>query len=1072
MLERKLLVLMVFASLVLSHAYGQSATLSIGTASGTPGSTVSIGISLDSTPGSEPAALQWTFSYSPTDVSGIAWTVGAAAADAGKSISCSENSCILYGPNENTISNGIVAVASVWISPTTIATTIPIQITGVVAASGAGDIVPSFATSGSITISQDPPTLSAQDATVQVSALACTPANLVSGGSSVCTVTLGTATDAGTAVAVSSTGSALTIPSIVPIPPGANSATFPVTAGIVPNDQSASITASVNGSAATADLALFDSQHLELLTGYTQKANQLRNNFDGWVGTWLTVGPSSLNVTSLGRVCVAGNAAIHALKLVNAATWADVPGGSVLVNMSNCVPGQFQYALLPNPLTLQKGTSYYLASEELAGGDQWYDHGTVSTTTAATLINAIYSYDGAHWLSISSANMSYGPVNLRYSVASSKTSSVTVSDATVPVVITTNLSGLSFSVDGAAYNSAQTFAWTPGSSHIIAATSLQSGPAGTRYSWSGWTDGGTISHSVNPTTATTISANFTTQYLLTSSVTPAGSGSITANPPSLSGYYDSGTSVQVTAVPIATSTLATWSGDLSGTANPQTVTMSAPHAVAASFTLPTGVSSFVTGVNGASLRNDFGGWVGMKITVGPNALNVLALGRLCFSGNNQTHTIKLVSANNSADVSGGSVLLNLSGCNEGQFVYNALPSAVTLQAGQSYYLVTQEFAGGDQWYNHGNIFTTPVAGVNNSVYSYDGATWIPIDGANTSYAPPSFEYSIQKSTSISVSSSAPSPGFITAYAQNGPSLRNDFGGWVGATVTVGGASLRITSLGRLCVTGNASNHAVKLVNPLTRADVPGGSATVNMSGCTPGQFQYAALSNPPTLLSGASYYIATQESAGGDRWYDYGTVSTTPVAAVSNPAFSYDGSTWITFPFAGKSYGPPDFQYTVQSTPSSGPLAPFVTGFNLNSPPLRNNFSGWVGMAFTVASTPLNITSLGRVCLPGNSGVHTIKLVNADTGMDVSGGSLTLNMSGCTQSQLQYATLSNPTTLPAGGHYYLVSQESFGGDQWYDFAPITTTGSGSVTSAVYSYAGTSWIRIGSPNYSYGPVSFK
>ena len=156
----------------------------------------------------------------------------------------------------------------------------------------------------------------------------------------------------------------------------------------------------------------------------------------------------------------------------------------------------------------------------------------------------------------------------------------------------------------------------PGSTHTIA-TTTQSGGSGTQYVWNTWSDAGAVSHTVSPSAATAYTANFTTQYLLSTSVT--GNGAITADPVSASGYYDSGTSVQLTAAAAGNDTFANWSGDLSGSANPQSVILSAPRTVTANFQLPAGSStSFLTGsaLNSPPLRDDFGGWIGMKLTVG------------------------------------------------------------------------------------------------------------------------------------------------------------------------------------------------------------------------------------------------------------------------------------------------------------------------------------------------------------------------------------------------------------------------------------------------------------------------
>jgi hypothetical protein len=46
-----------------------------------------------------------------------------------------------------------------------------------------------------------------------------------------------------------------------------------------------------------------------------------------------------------------------------------------------------------------------------------------------------------------------------------------------------------------------------------------------------------------------------------------------------------------------------------------------------------------------------------------------------------------------------------------------------------------------------------------------------------------------------------------------------------------------------------------------------------------GQFQYANLSTPVTLTANTPYYAVSQESVGGDTWYDWNTFVTTSTAA-------------------------------------------------------------------------------------------------------------------------------------------------------------------------------------------------
>jgi hypothetical protein len=163
---------------------------------------------------------------------------------------------------------------------------------------------------------------------------------------------------------------------------------------------------------------------------------------------------------------------------------------------------------------------------------------------------------------------------------------------------------------------------------------------------------------------------------------------------------------------------------------------------------------------------------------------------------------------------------------------------------------------------------------------------------------------------------------------------------------------------------------------------------------------------------------------------------------------------------------PVNFQYSL-----ANPSPLFVTGWGLNSPVLRNDYSGWVGMALTVGSSPLTVSSLGRICAAGNSMTHVVKIVNAATGGDVAGASVTLNLAGCTAGQFVYGTV-NPTVLPAGGSYYVVSQEFYLGDRWYDSGTISTTLAAAVNSGIY-YANTGiWVPYGPANSSYVPVNFQ
>jgi len=152
----------------------------------------------------------------------------------------------------------------------------------------------------------------------------------------------------------------------------------------------------------------------------------------------------------------------------------------------------------------------------------------------------------------------------------------------VQVTVQTSPAGLSFSVDGNTYTAAQTFSWQAGSSHTIATTSPQGGGTGVRYVWVNWSGGGAISHTVAPTTNTTYTANFNTQYFLTISHNTGGSVS------PASGWKASGATISISATPSSGYHFTNWTGSgtgsFSGTTNPASITMGGPITEAATFT--------------------------------------------------------------------------------------------------------------------------------------------------------------------------------------------------------------------------------------------------------------------------------------------------------------------------------------------------------------------------------------------------------------------------------------------------------------------------------------------------------
>ena len=218
------------------------------------------------------------------------------------------------------------------------------------------------------------------------------------------------------------------------------------------------------------------------------------------------------------------------------------------------------------------------ASTLVVNGDSSYP--TVGSADEIRISNSVRS---AAWVAAEYNNES-APAAF-YTVGS-----VQNSGSTVTVTLASSPTGLSLSVGGASCTAPCTFQWTPGLSQTIAVTtSPQAGATGTQYIYASWSDGLAQSHSITvPSSATTYTANFTTQYYLT---TLAGSGGgITP----ASEWLNSGAVVPVTATTNSGFTFTGFSGALTGTTTPQNLTMSAAASVTANFSFNTGSTQVTT----------------------------------------------------------------------------------------------------------------------------------------------------------------------------------------------------------------------------------------------------------------------------------------------------------------------------------------------------------------------------------------------------------------------------------------------------------------------------------------------
>src|SRR5262249_16245612 len=153
-----------------------------------------------------PAGLQWTLSYSPNDVAALTIVPGPALIASGKTVNCVSSigslTCLAFGMTNSTIGGGGVCVLTAVLVPTRSARVDSVALGNLAGAASDGTYVSVSGTGGTISVTQP--------ALPSVSGLQCSPATVVSGASSTCTVTLSAAAPSGgVAVALTDTSAAL-----------------------------------------------------------------------------------------------------------------------------------------------------------------------------------------------------------------------------------------------------------------------------------------------------------------------------------------------------------------------------------------------------------------------------------------------------------------------------------------------------------------------------------------------------------------------------------------------------------------------------------------------------------------------------------------------------------------------------------------------------------------------------------------------------------------------------------------------------------------------------------------------
>ena len=150
----------------------------------------------------------------------------------------------------------------------------------------------------------------------------------------------------------------------------------------------------------------------------------------------------------------------------------------------------------------------------------------------------------------------------------------------VQVTFNTTPAGLFYAAGPSSYTGQQVLTLPVGTQSTVWAPSPQTS-SGTQYSFADWSDGGAETHTITiPGTNTTYTANFNTAYLLTTAVNPSGGGTVSA--PS-GQYYAAGSQIQLMATANPGYVFTGWSGTVTSSSNPLTVTMNSPVTETANF---------------------------------------------------------------------------------------------------------------------------------------------------------------------------------------------------------------------------------------------------------------------------------------------------------------------------------------------------------------------------------------------------------------------------------------------------------------------------------------------------------
>jgi hypothetical protein len=156
--------------------------------------------------------------------------------------------------------------------------------------------------------------------------------------------------------------------------------------------------------------------------------------------------------------------------------------------------------------------------------------------------------------------------------------------------------------------------------------------------------------------------------------------------------------------------------------------------------------------------------------------------------------------------------------------------------------------------------------------------------------------------------------FVTQFMLGNPMTGVD--GWIGMGFKLGSEPVTVKTLGRIRGIGNSGTRTIKIVDGVSRLDVPGSATLLTITTGPENEFMFQALASAITLARTpqnpeGEYFILSQETAASSYYNaDTTTVKTTDIALSVYPVYGDNAGSYVASPgLPGYTYGPLNFEY-------------------------------------------------------------------------------------------------------------------------------------------------------------------